>query len=240
MKVVACNTEPIGVLWENAHFSWRNRLPRYILQVFIVLFIIFAGFFLISFLNILIPPIDSDMDISNTSFDQVKTSNNTSLIKAWCIQNYEFNNPASPYFSTCDTYWKMYTSGTIISISISIIVMILCEIIKKIVYALAGFQRYTTRAEESVTVMTNLFIMDFLTTTLITFLMQANIFSLSIMALYSRIITDNDLKNNIVSMTEYSDLTPRWYKDIGYQIWFNIFIMIFLPQLTQPLAYYLK
>ena len=30
--------------------------------------------------------------------------------------------------------------------------------------------------------------------------MQANVFSLSIMALYARMVTSNDLKNNIVSM----------------------------------------
>lgn len=88
--------------------------------------------------------------------------------------------------------------------------------------------------------MTNLFIMDFLTTTLITFLMQANVFGLSILSLYGRLITDKDLSNNIRSMSEYSDLTPRWYKDIGYQIWFNIFIMCFLPQAFQPLFYMLK
>ena len=87
--------------------------------------------------------------------------------------------------------------------------------------------------------MTNMFIMELITTTLITFLMQANIFGLSILTFWNNHVTSNDLKNNIFSMNEYSDLIPRWYKDIGYQIWFNIFIMIFLPQLTQPLSYYL-
>lgn len=57
VKIIKCNTEPIGILWENAHVTWRDRLPRYILQVFIVLFIVIGGFFFISFLNILIPPI---------------------------------------------------------------------------------------------------------------------------------------------------------------------------------------
>lgn len=70
--------------------------------------------------------------------------------------------------------------------------------------------------------------------------MQANVFSLSIMALYFRLTTSNDIKNNIISMGEYSDLTPNWYRDIGYQLWFNIFIMIFLPQVLQPLAYLLR
>lgn len=137
VKVVACNTEPTGVLWENAHFTWRMRIPRYILQVIVVLGVVFAGFFFISFLNILVPPIDSDIDTSNYSYNQIKTINNTSLVQAWCIQNFVLNGRNSPYFTTCDSSWKMYVNGIIISIAISIIIMLLCEIIKKVVYALA-------------------------------------------------------------------------------------------------------
>ncbi len=44
------------------------------------------------------------------------------------------------------------------------------------VYALAEFQRYRTLAEKSVNIFTNLFVLELLTTTLIVFLMQANIF----------------------------------------------------------------
>jgi hypothetical protein len=67
--------------------------------------------------------------------------------------------------------------------------MILCAIIQKVVDKLANFQRYRTSAEKSLTKMTNLFIMDMLTTTIITFLMQANIFSLSVMGFLKSIIS---------------------------------------------------
>jgi hypothetical protein len=120
----------------------------------------------------------------------------------------------------------------VISLSISLIIMIICELITKVVYALAEFQQYTTKAEYSVAIMTNLFIMNFLTTTLITFLMQADIFGLSVMNFMRLLVSSPDLINNINSIDVYRDLIPRWYKDIGYQIWFNIFVMIFLPQLT--------
>jgi hypothetical protein len=59
--------------------------------------------------------------------------------------------------------------------------MILYFIIQKIVDKLANFQRYRTHTEKSLTKMTNLFITDFFTSTIITFLMQANIFGLSVM-----------------------------------------------------------
>lgn len=78
--------------------------------------------------------------------------------------------------------------------------MILCEIIKKVVELLANFQCYTTQTEKSVNIMTNLFIMNFLTTTLITFLMQANIFGLSVLQFLKTLVTSPDLINNINSI----------------------------------------
>lgn len=69
--------------------------------------------------------------------------------------------------------------------------------------------------------------------------MQANVFGLSVLNFMRSITTSNDLHNNISSMSVYQDLVPRWYKDIGYQIWFNLFTMIVLPQLTELPTYYL-
>lgn len=57
LKIMACNTEPTGIIWENAHFNWRMRIPRILVQLLIVLSIIVGGFIFISFLNILVPPI---------------------------------------------------------------------------------------------------------------------------------------------------------------------------------------
>ena len=98
VRVVACNTEPSGILWENAHFTWKMRIPRYLLQVVIILAVVFGGFFFISFLNILIPPIDSDVDTSNYSFEQVKAMNDIAITQAWCIQNFVLGVQNSPYF----------------------------------------------------------------------------------------------------------------------------------------------
>ncbi len=102
------------------------RIPRYLLQIIIILGVVFGGFFFISFLNILVPPIDSDVDTSSYTFEQIKALNVTALTQAWCIQNFVLDGRNSPYFSTCNSSWTMYTTGIIISISISIIIMILC------------------------------------------------------------------------------------------------------------------
>lgn len=200
--------------------------------------IIVGGFIFISFLNILIPPTDTNFDTSTLTYDQIKDGSNATVTQTWCIKHFDISGESSPFSPACSVYWQLYIKGVLISISISVIVIVLCQIIQKIVYALASLQRYSTRAEQSVTVMTNLFIMNFLTTTLITFLMQANIFSLSIMSFLNRMVTSAELKNNISSMSEYLDMTSSWYKDIGYQIWMNMFILMFVPHTIEPVYYF--
>lgn len=70
------------------HFTWRMRIPRLLLQLIIVLGIIIGGFIFISFLNILVPPIDTDIDTSQIDFNYILGTNNTTIVKAWCVQNY--------------------------------------------------------------------------------------------------------------------------------------------------------
>lgn len=67
------------------------RIPRLLLQLIIVLSIIIGGFIFISFLNILVPPIDTDIDTSNIDFNHILGTNNTNIVKAWCVQNYQLN-----------------------------------------------------------------------------------------------------------------------------------------------------
>jgi hypothetical protein len=104
---------------------------------------------------------------------------------------------------------------------------------------IAKFQRYTTATEQSVAIMTNLLITYATTTALITFLMQANVFSISFKSIIGHFITDPTLKINLSTIKEYYDLTSFWYRDIGYQIWFNIFLMSFFPHIIMPFYFYL-
>lgn len=62
---------------------------------------------------------------------------------------------------------------------------------------IAKFQRYTTATEQSVAIMTNLLITYVTTTALITFLMQANVFSISFKSIIGHFVTDATLKQNL-------------------------------------------
>lgn len=83
--------------------------------------------------------------------------------------------------------------------------------------------------------MTNIFILDLMTTTLITFLMQANIFNLSVPGILKLLFKHSAFIDNVTNISEYHDLTSTWYKDIGYQLWFNLFMMMLLPHIYMPL-----
>jgi hypothetical protein len=87
--------------------------------------------------------------------------------------------------------------------------------------------------------MTNLLITYLSTTVLITFLMQANVFSISFKSIIKGFITDPTLLNNLSQIAEYYDLGSPWYRDIGYQIWFNVFTLSFIPHIFMPLVLHL-
>jgi hypothetical protein len=104
---------------------------------------------------------------------------------------------------------------------------------------IAKFQRYTSHTEQSVTIMTNLLITYLSTTVLITFLIQSNVFGISFKSTIKNVISDPNLLNNLSKISEYRDFSSRWYLDIGYQIWFNVFTLSFIPHLFMPIVYYI-
>jgi hypothetical protein len=118
-------------------------------------------------------------------------------------------------------------------------IVILKAVIKIIMVLIGKFQRYTSHTEQSVTIMTNLLIAYLSTTVLITFFMQANVFSISFKSIIKNFISDADLLNNLSKISEYRDLSSRWYLDIGYQIWFNVFTLSFIPHLFMPIVYHI-
>jgi len=66
---------------------------------------------------------------------------------------------------------------------------------------IAHFQRYNTHTEQSVAIMTNLFLTYLSTTVIITFLMQANVFSISFKSVISYFIKDASLLENLGKLT---------------------------------------
>jgi hypothetical protein len=74
------------------------RIPRLILQLFIVLAFIVGGFIFVSFLNILVPPIETNVDTTNIDYNHILIESNKTIIQAWCVQNYAIQGASSPYF----------------------------------------------------------------------------------------------------------------------------------------------
>lgn len=65
IKIQPCHDQPGEILWENVHITWRTRWVRALIQMVLLLFFVFLGFFIISTLNILTPP--SNVDSTDTS-----------------------------------------------------------------------------------------------------------------------------------------------------------------------------
>lgn len=78
------------------------------------------------------------------------------------------------------------------------------------------------------------------TTVLITFLLQANIGSISFKSFVSFFVSNSYLSSNLESLGQYSDFVSEWYTTIGYQIFLTWVIMIIHPNLTMPLVHYIQ
>lgn len=70
-----------------------------------------------------------------------------------------------------------------------------------------------------------------LSTNVMTFLSKANLFGFSVLSLLSFL-------GNIVPVTSSSSnnmsLDSSWYLSVGYQIWLNMLILCFVPQVIMP------
>ena len=75
-----CDTEPTGIIWENAHVTWKTRWLRMILQFVIIVSVIAGGFLLIAFLNVLVPPSKDTVDTSNYNWTTIQLESNTTLV----------------------------------------------------------------------------------------------------------------------------------------------------------------
>ena len=66
---------------------------------------------------------------------------------------------------------------------------------------------------------------------------QANLLSISFKKIITYLVSNDTLKANANSMSEYSDFISDWYVSIGYQILFNAIILVFHPALSMPIFY---
>lgn len=86
--------------------------------------------------------------------------------------------------------------------------------------------------------MKNLVIIYIITTVVIGFLLQANLFGVRFKNIVPDLINNSTLKTNAVLMTDYQVLENNWYVDIGYQIWLTWLILSLTPHAYMPLYFY--
>ncbi len=85
---MACDEEPGGIIWENVHITWKSRWIRLLIQIIFLLLVIFAGFLMISFLNITTPPLSNDkLDTDGYTEVTIRAVSDLAIIESWCLKN---------------------------------------------------------------------------------------------------------------------------------------------------------
>jgi hypothetical protein len=140
----------------------------------------------------------------------------------------------------CTPYITRYYTSLAIGVLISCIVVGVKFVLKKIVVALARFQRYHGHTEQSIGIMRSLFYTYVCTTTLITVLLQADIFGLSFKQIILSFTSNDYLTDNGGMLLSFNDFVPFWYVDIGYKINLTLLIMALQPSLVTPILLLIK
>lgn len=223
------------------HITWKSRWIRATLQAFVILLLLLIGFLGISLLNILTPPLsNSNVDTSTYTETTIISVTDISILETWCINNIStvLSTSDTALYSLCETYLYKYYSKLAITIGIAIGVVLIKQVLKRIVLALAIFQRYKSNTEQVLDMTINLFVVYTCTTVLILFLLQANIFTISFKGLIRQFIGSGQLNDNASTLIEYRDFTSGWYIDIGYQIWMTMIILVVSPHAFMPIMHY--
>ena len=134
-----------------------------------------AGFLLISYLNILVPSVSSNVDTSSYNSVNILLETNTTIVQSWCIANQVSvlqSGSGSTIYNYCWDYIRKSLMKTGITIGIAIAVVLIKFILKHFAIFLSRFRRYKTHAEQSRSMVLNLFFVYVATTVLITLLVN--------------------------------------------------------------------
>lgn len=150
-------------------------------------------------------------------------------------------NPQTVYSSTslnalCGSYLLAYYTQIGLSVAIALSIILIKSILKIFITFLAKFQRYESFGQQASSLIVNLFVTYTFTTFVITFLLQANILTISFKSIIKGFISNADLLNNVSLLVEYEDLSRSWYLDIGYKILMNWLTFTLLPHIIQPVV----
>jgi hypothetical protein len=141
--VKPCHDQPGEIIWENVHITWKTRWMRALVQFVLLLAFVFAGFFIISSLNILTPPsaLESIDTSSYTSVTILSVTNQT-IVESWCLKNTDTATSTPALSNSCQKYITRYYVNLVITYSITVFVIAIKTILKKLVIFIAKFQRY--------------------------------------------------------------------------------------------------
>ena len=117
--------------------------------------------------------------------------------------------------------------------------IVIKAILKKLVIFIAKFQRYKGHTQQSIDIIKNLVIIYIMTTVVIGFLLQADLFGIKFKTIIPELANNVTMKMNAALLTDYPAPENNWYIDIGYQLWLTWLIMALSPHSYMPPVHYL-
>lgn len=108
----------------------------------------------------------------------ILTETNQTIVESWCLKNTNDATSTPALSNACQKYITRYYINLAITYGITILVIVIKTILKKLVIFIAKFQRYKEHTEQSIDIVKNLVIIYTITTVVIGFLLQADLFGI--------------------------------------------------------------
>lgn len=200
----------------------------------------FFGFFAISSLTLITPPSALEsIDTSSYTKISILAETNQTIVESWCLKNTDDATSTTQLSNACEKYITRYYVNLAITYGITVLVILIKTILKKLVIFIAKFQRYKEHTEQSIDIIKNLVIIYIITTVVIGFLLQADLFGIKFKNIIPDLINNASMKMNASTVRDYQVPENNWYIDTGYQIWLTWLIMALSPHSYMTLVHYL-
>ena len=139
----------------------------------------------------------------------------------------------------CSSYLNSYYSFLGLTIAISIGVVAIKIVLERVVYYISRFQRPSSHNQQTASLTINYFLIYFITTFILTILLQAELWGISFKYITATILSNPYLISNLNSLDSFSDFTRKWYNQIGYKICITWIISSLVPHIYDPLIQWL-
>ena len=214
-------SEPSDIIWENLEVGKFSRFVRFIISLFLTLLVLIASIALIYYVRTSQSKIPDDSECSTVDISQPGDSDSSLQTLCYCQYQIEIDIiKKSPI--TCSIYQQYLAYALIMKFLSSFGIIIMNLLLEGLMRKISYFERPVSKSQIQNKIFKKVFILMFINTAILTYLVNLSIPSLS----------------QYILGGKFNDFTRDWYLHVGNLILIIMIISLGLPHLIFLLIAY--